>query len=225
MDNIIITNTKYTISSISTYMNNISIDIIILMLIIYYIYNNLDRFSTSKIFNLKLEKRHIILIYAIIIGILSILIIYCKTFTILNNNSVGYISKLSPILFILIPYFTIILIIFMDSNEKIKRDVLKNTEDLPLSYPPKFILPKSLNIIIGLIILLLIISNISIFSDFFNNIERKTILDSILTSHPHRKPSSKLIYFIFGLIIVSHIYILVNNIKFTPCNSNLPKYW
>lgn len=223
MDNIIVQNTKQTVKNMSSYISNISIDITILLLLIYYIHNNLDRFSVTKsIFNM--EKRYVILTYAILMGVVSILLIYCKSLTVLNNNSL--ISKVAPVLFILLPYFTAVLIIFMDSNKKIKNDALTQDMDtMPFSYPPKFILPKSLTILIGLIILYFITTNVTIFTGFFSRTDRKTLLNSVLTHHPHRKPSSKIIYFLLSLMAIIHCYILIQNARFTPCNSNLPQSW
>lgn len=223
MDNIIVKNTKQTFNQMSSYIKNISIDIIILLLIIYYIYNNLDRFSIKKtIFNM--EKRYIILSYAILMGVISILIIYCKSLTVLNNNSL--ISKVAPILFILLPYFTAILLLFMDSNKKIKTDELSQDMNmLPFSYPPRFVLPKIVTVLLGVLILYYIILNLNIFTWFFNNSDRKTILNSILTHHPRRKPSNKIIYFLFALLIILHFYILIQNIQYNPCNSHLPQSW
>lgn len=223
MDNIIVQNTKQTVKNMSSYISNIGLDISILLFVIYYIYNNLDRFSVTKtIFNM--EKRYVLLTYAILMGIVSILLLYCKSLTVLNNNSL--ISKVAPILFLLLPYFTAILIIFMDSNKKTKNDALtQDVDTLPFSYPPGYILPKSLTLLLGLIILYFIISNFTIFTGFFNNTERKTLLNSVLTRHPHRKPSSKIIYFLFALMGIAHCYILIQNARFTPCNSNLPQSW
>ena len=223
MDNIIVQNTKQTVKNMSSYINNIGLDITILLFVIYYIYNNLDRFSVTKtIFNI--EKRRIILIYAILMGVVSILLIYCKSLTVLNNNSI--ISKVAPVLFLLLPYFTAILIIFMDSNKKIKNDSLTQDMDaLPFSYPPRFVLPKSLTLLLGLIILYFIIANLFIFIDFLIRTDRKTLLNSVLTRHPHRKPSSKIIYFLFVVMVIAHCYILFQNARFTPCNSNLPQSW
>ena len=223
MDNIIVQNTKQTVKNMSSYISNISIDITILLFVIYYIYNNLDRFSVTKsIFNM--EKRYVILTYAILMGVVSILLIYCKSLTVLNNNSL--ISKVAPVLFILLPYFTAVLIIFMDSNNKIKKDALTQDMDkMPFSYPPRYVLPKILTLLLGLFILYFIITNFTIFTGFFSNTERKTLLNSVLTSHPHRKPSGKIIYFLFALMGISHCYILIQNARFTPCNSNLPQSW
>ena len=114
----------------------------------------------------------------------------------------------------------------MDSNKKIKNDALtQDMNTLPFSYPPSYVLPKSLTILLGLLILYFIITNLTIFTDFFSKTDRKTLLNSVLTRHPHRKPSSKIIYFLFALMAIAHCYILIQNVRFTPCNSNLPQSW
>ena len=154
MNNNVVTNTKKTINSMTSYLSNISLDIFILVLIIVQVLNNLDRFSNRKeIFNIESNKS--VFILALVSALLGVLLIYCKTLTVLNNSSL--ISKIIPVLFIFIPFVVILSIIYIDTQKKISDDKLNHDENknqLPFTTPPNFILPKTLRIIVNIFLLI-----------------------------------------------------------------------
>ena len=219
------------------YFKNIAIEIIILILIIYTCIFNINRFSIKTVF-LNITNKQIVFIANAICLLCIIMIIYCKHFTFLNISDIK--TNLMPIFFIFVPFITLLIVIYLNTNKYIKdheigyEDINDNrvinkfsvTENLlNFSPPPKTIPPKIVRIIVQTVLLLIIMYEFKIFRTFFKLNESRTILDTMLSSNAKTRFSRLFIYILLVTMTLLNSLMIYQHYNYSHCKLGLPHAW
>ena len=222
---------------VKNYFSNILVEIVLLCAILFAIINNLCRFSNKKTI-LQITNKQSVFIYGII-SIFSILfLIYCKHLTILNISSVK--QNLLPIFFVFIPFITVFIILYYNTDTFIKTNEIGyenidsditfaiNTSDNSnnkFTLQPSISLSKSGRIILNLFIIGLIIFNFSVFIKFFNKNDGRTILDKVISNNENTRIANKIISLFFIILIIVNMLTLYQQYIYSPCKLGLPFNW
>jgi hypothetical protein len=219
------------------YFKNISVEIIILILIIYTCIININRFSIKTVF-LNITNKQIVFLANSICLLCVLMIIYCKHFTLLNLSDIK--TNLMPIFFIFVPFITFLIVIYLNTNKYIKEHEIgyEDINDdrvinkfsasdnlLKFSPPPKMIPPKIIRIVVQVLLLLIILYEFKIFRKFFKLNESRTILDKILSGNEKTRFSRLFIYILLVTMTIINILILYQQYDYSHCKLGLPQSW
>lgn len=221
---------------VKNYFSNILLELVLLSLVIFGIFNNISRFSNTNT-KLKITNKQIVFLYGTL-SIFSILILlYCKQLTILNMSSIK--TNLLPIFLVFIPFITALVVLYINTQNFIQKNEIGyenvddttyvvntlNKGDFKFTPPPRGLLPKNGRIIIQLLILGLIVFNLILFIKYFNKNEGITILDRVISTNEKTRSSKKLILLVFIILILSTIFITYQQYIYAPCKIGLPLTW
>lgn len=216
-------------------------EIFILALTIYALLNNLNRFSNKTFKFVGLTHKQVVFIYCLLSLIFIVILIYCKLFYI--TGSINKFTIFLPILFILVPCISGIVIIYLETNETMEtrrigksdeaieieeRTLILNKEEntkVPFSKIPSYITSKNIRIVIQLGILVLIIYNLSSTMNMFKKDDKRTVLNSLLTNNMAARPTKEIFNAISMFLIIMNVIILIQQSTFKSCKLNLPLSW
>lgn len=219
------------------YFTNILLEVVLLSLVIFSLINNLSRFSNTKTI-ISITNKQSVFLYGIISIFAILILLYCKQLTILNMSSIK--TNLLPIFFVFIPFITALVVLYYNTDSFIRKNEIgyENVDkdstfvvntvgnaEYNFSPPPKGLLPKNGRIIIQAFILGLIIFNLTVFIQYFNKNDGRTILDKVISSNENARLSNKVVFFVFVILIVSNISIIYQQYDYTPCKIGLPVSW
>jgi hypothetical protein len=227
-------------SQTTNYLRNISVEILILLFIVYSLLINISKFSTFKT-PLQLTNKQCVFLYGTLSIFSVILLIYCKHLTILNISDIK--SNLIPVFLIFIPFIAALIIIYLTTNTYIQKyeigyevineddntlvvnDFATTVNNFKYIPPPKIIPSKNARVIIHIIIFGLIIYQLVMYKKYFNINQSRTILDKVLSSNENSRQGKTFIYSLILLLIVLNMLVIYQNYSYASCKLGLPNSW
>jgi hypothetical protein len=227
-------------SQATNYLRNISVEILILLFIVYSLLINISKFSTIKT-PLQLTNKQCVFLYGTLSIFSVILLIYCKHLTILNISDIK--SNLIPVFLIFIPFIAALIIIYLTTNSYIQKyeigyevinedantlvvdDFTTTVNNFKYIPPPKIIPSKNARVIIHIIIFGLIIYQFVMYKKYFDINQSSTVLDKVLSSNENSRLGKTFIYSLILLLIVLNILVIYQNYSYASCKLGLPNSW
>ena len=216
-------------------------EICILVLSIYCLLNNLNRFSNKKIKFIGLTNKQVVFIYCLLSLILIVILIYCKLFYI--TGSINKFTIFLPILFILVPCIAGLVIIYLETNNTMKQrrigksDEMKEEEDnqlilnkdentsIPFSKVPSYVTSKNIRIVIQIGLIALICYNFINTKKMFALNDKRTVLNSLITNNLSTRPTKEIVKTASIILIIINVVVTLQQLTFKSCKLNLPLSW
>ena len=216
-------------------------ELVILGLTIYGLLNNLNRFSNKTLNIVKLTNKNLVFIYSVISLILIIILIYCKLFFV--TDSINKFTIFLPILFILIPFMSGIIVTYLETNQIMKsrrigkgddklqeidnKVVLNKDENTktPFAKIPYYVTSKNIRIVLQIGLISLIFYNFITTMDMFNKDDKRTVFNSLVTNNLIARPTKQIAYTSNYILVILNIIILIQQFSFKSCKLNLPSSW